>query len=63
MTARQMKAARRLAGLTVEAVAARVGVTVSTWHAWEQGARVPGNQLPEADRLNLEERIRAALTK
>lgn len=53
----KFKAARKVAGLTQEACAARIGVPVRTIENWEAGSRTPPDYV---QRLVLEEMDRIA---
>lgn len=53
----KFKAARKVAGLTQEACAARIGVPVRTIENWEAGSRTPPDYV---QRLVLEEMARIA---
>lgn len=53
----KFKAARKVAGLTQEACAARIGVPVRTIENWEAGSRTPPDYV---QRLVLEEIARIA---
>lgn len=44
---RQFKSIRRATGLSQEAAARRVGVSVQTWRNWEQGKSVPSRMALE----------------
>ena len=56
----KFKAARKVAGLTQEACAARLGVPVRTIENWEAGSRTPPDYV---QRLVLEEMARLAAAK